>query len=149
LESHAAGDLDDRYNNAFKARNKDYRNPQIHDWGFPAVGRSVPKREYLNKWADKDLGEFDRLLSENNVTQRIVEEFTDAVAQARDDLMFAETVINDIWEVALTELSSMTEKDRYRGDQPRDLDRDPPQRPAERVSSKAASTSRTVGIPKK
>jgi hypothetical protein len=53
LGTHPTGDLYDRYDGAFKTRTKDYRNPQVHDWGFPAIGRLIPKREYLPKWADK------------------------------------------------------------------------------------------------
>ena len=149
LGTHSTGDLYDRYEVVFKALTKDYRNPQVHDWGFPAIGRLVPKREHLDNWADKDLGELDRLLSEDGAEERIAKEFTDAPAQANDDLPFAEAVINDIWKVVEVELASIGDTARYREDQARGLDRDSPRRAAELVSSETSAASGSIILRKK
>lgn len=149
LGTHSTGDLYKRYEVVFKALTKHYRNPQVHDWGFPAIGRLVPKREYLDRWAKKDLGELDQLLSGDKAEQRIAEEFTDALAQANDDLLFAEAVINDVWKVVEVELASIADTARYREDQARGLDRDSPRRAAELVSSVTSATSGSVILPTK
>jgi len=117
LGSHPSGHLYPRYDNAFKTRTKDYRNPQVHDWGFPAIGPLIPRRDYLAEWTDEDLGKLDGLLNRNDAAERINKEFIDAVQQAGDDLSFAETVINDVWGVALDELTSITQNRCYGSDQ--------------------------------
>ena len=42
LSSHLSGDLFLRYDDAFRTRTTDYRHPQVHNWGFPAIGRLIP-----------------------------------------------------------------------------------------------------------
>jgi hypothetical protein len=85
----------------------------------------------LGKWSEKDLGELDRFLRQDELDKRIDEEFVDAVEQARDDLCFLETIINSIWKVALTELGNINAKDRYREDQDKGLEGAPPPRIAD------------------
>ena len=138
------GNLHGTYDSAFKERTKDYRNPNIHHWGLPAIGRRIPKRDSLNRWADRDLGELDRFLTQEDVGKQIEAQFIDAIAQAEADLAFAEDVINRIWKIALDELATISKKDRYKRDQAKGLDREIPRAAAEIVSSLTQATSGAV-----
>jgi hypothetical protein len=51
---------------------------------------------------------------------RILREFVDAILQSNNDLAFVETVLNDVWEVALDELATITDIDRCRKPKPWD-----------------------------
>lgn len=156
LVGHPSGNLYCRYETAFKTRTGDYRNPQVHHWGLPAVGSLIPKREYLHRWVDetgkaKDLGQLDRFQREKDFAARLQCEFVDAIKQAKGDLVFAETVVNDIWQVALDELGSIVSGkggDRYRKDQTKGLEVGIPKLCAERVSSESAATSGFVVVKK-
>jgi hypothetical protein len=94
----------------------------------------------LAKWADTDLGELDRFLSQAGSKELIGKEFIDVVEQCDSDLSFAEVVINDIWKVALDELATITETDLYHKDQAKGRDGNPPQHP-EGVSAESAPGS--------
>ena len=128
LRSHQSSDLWERYTDGIQAC-KDYRGQQVHDWGFPAIGRRVPRKGYLKEWQGKDLGELDRLLGNSDFKERIDREFVDAVSQSGDDLAFVEKIINDIWKVALDELETIENVDQYRKDQAKGEDQSLPQRP--------------------
>jgi hypothetical protein len=55
VDARLGPELSDKYRTEFKARTRDYRNPQVHrNWGFPAIGRLIPRRKYLGKWSEKD-----------------------------------------------------------------------------------------------
>jgi len=127
LRSHQSGDLWDRYTGGIQTC-RAYRGQQVHDWGFPARGRRVPSKDFLKEWQSKDLGEIDRLLRNSDFGKRIDREFVDAVSQSGDDLAFVENVINDIWKVALDELETIADVDRYRRDQAKGEDQGLPHR---------------------
>lgn len=148
LDNHSTGDLFNRYDVAFKTRTKDYRNPQVHNWGFPAIGRLIPRREYLSQWADKDLGELDKFLSRDRAKDHIHRQFVDAIGQAEEDLRFAESVVNDIWKVVLDELGTISAKDRYQKDQGRGLERAVPKLASELISAETVTTSGAVAVSK-
>lgn len=122
-----------------------YRNERVHRWGLPAIDSHIPRREFVRKWIGKGLGELARFRIADKTGDRSLEEFVSAVDQAREDLECVERVLNEVWEMALKELSNLTEKSNYRRAQRvRSNDKEPPRRPFGEISSLAAATSGSV-----
>jgi hypothetical protein len=127
-----------------------YRNQQVHDWGFPIIRGRIPKHEYFSNWAQGDLKEkglgaiasFLRTADAQDVFDR---EFVEPLRQAKEDLNFAQKVIDRIWIVAFVELEQLKSNAKYQNDRDKGKDLDPPPRVECRISSRADfDTSGTV-----
>lgn len=119
LYHHGSPDLLARFKEAFDTRTRDYRGQQVHAWGFQVIDGKIPRREHLGKWTRKGrgLGWLDAFLKHPDADDRIVTEFFDPIEQASDDLQFVEQVIEDVWQLVLSELAKMTKKADYEKDQ--------------------------------
>lgn len=117
LRVHGSATLPERFRDAFDKRTKDYRGQQVHDWGFPVINHRIPSRKALKHWTGKGLRDLDLFLKRPDAASRIAADFVDPVVQARDDLAAVEDVLNDVWQLAIAELSAMTHLQQYRHDQ--------------------------------
>lgn len=108
-----------------------YRNQQVHDWGFPIIRGRIPKHEYFAKWAagdlrEKGLGAIAAFLRIKDAQDVFDAEFVEPFQQASEDLNFAQKVIDRIWTVALAELGQLKDNPKYQNDRDKGKDLDPP-----------------------
>lgn len=99
LETNGRRGLHSDLRDAFRRANK-YRHQRVHWWGIPARSGKVPGPAYIDAWIRKGLGELARATE-----TRIMNEFVDALPQARNDLESIERVLNEVWEMVLNELA--------------------------------------------
>lgn len=121
LKSHGKGaKLDELYNELVQ-RTSDYRGQQVHDWGFPVIEGTIPRRPYFAEWLErleeKGLGALASFFNEDDAFRKFETQFVDAIQQATEDLKFAEEVVDEIWKVALDELNALKDAARYKADQ--------------------------------
>jgi len=121
LKSYGKGaKLDELYNELVE-RTSDYRGQQVHDWGFPVIEGTIPRRAYFGEWTkrleEKGLGALASFFNEEDAFKKFETQFVDAVRQATEDLKFAEELVDKIWRVALDELNALKEAARYKADQ--------------------------------
>jgi hypothetical protein len=106
--------LHHNFHTAFGDRVYPYRNQRVHRWGLPAVGDHIPGRKFVARWIGKGLGELARFRIADKTGDQFHAQFVPAVDQARDDIEFVERVLNDVWDMALRELSKLQDKDGYK-----------------------------------
>jgi hypothetical protein len=129
---------------------RNYRNTQVHDWGFPVVLGRIPTHEYFAKWVknelkEKGLGALAAFLKEKDAQEVFDHDFVDAKEQARNDLRFAQRVVDGVWGVALAELDDLAKKNpQYEVEQQKGSDDASPPRLEARVSARTSPSSGTV-----
>jgi hypothetical protein len=130
------------FEDAFAEESFVLRTEEVHFWGFPIIDGKIPTPLFLATWLNTGLrqqglaalsaflksGDRDSVFKDPN-------NFIDPVQQARIDLNRFETLIDNVWKVALRELGNLKDLNGYYAAQNAGKGDPPPTRTSVAVSS--------------